>query len=216
MRRAHRLLIIGISLLLQGCGIAGMVCDITQREKGYALLRDGSRVEGFVRIPDAESRHVRIKPYDAPARRIPAEEVEALYVHRAKYPDKVHVLAYMDSESPTMFSTGDRKDYPPRWVVRLQEGDKLCFYTLGQFYSIARDGEMNIVSQTGGDIEFIARKSRDKKGFRVGIKGGSPQRFRESLKQYLSDDAALCKEIDARHIKHNDFGKISQTYNPQW
>lgn len=216
MRHIHILAAIAATLTLQGCGIANMVSDITRREAGYAVLRDGVRVEGYVTVPDAESRRVRIKPYDAPARRISADEIDALYVHRVNHPDKVHVLAYMDSEGPTMYSTGDRKSYPSRWVVREQAGEKLGFYTLGHFYSLTRDGDMNIVSQVGGDIVFIARKSRDSKGFRIGTKGGTPQWFRESLKQYLSDDAALCKELDTKRIKHNDFGKISETYNPQW
>ena len=204
------------ALTLQGCGIANMVSDITQREVGFAVLNDGSKVEGYISLPDGDSKKVRIKPYDAPARRISSSDIAELHVHRAKHPDKVHVLAYMNSEGPTVYSSGDRTDYPSRWALREHTGDKLSFYTLGQFYSITRDGDMETTSQLDDTIVFLARKSRDDKAFRVGIKGGSPQWFRESLKQYLSDDAVLCKEIDAKHIKYNDFGKISETYNPQW
>lgn len=203
-------------LLLGGCGIANMTADITCRDMGYALLLDGSSVNGQIKIPDSFDKTVRIKTRNKGVRHIPSSEIASLHVHREKHPDKVHVLCYMETFSPTTFSSQNRKSYPARWVLLEHSGPKICFYTLGHFYSIQRDGEISVVSQMGEEVEFIARKTCDRSGFRVGVKGGSPQWFRESLKQYMSDDAVICKDIDNKRIIYNDFGSICQTYNPQW
>jgi len=216
MKRTLFILYVLSLLLLDGCGIANMTADITGREKGYALLLDGSSVNGYIAIPDSDDKKVRIKTRSEGVRRIPSSEIASLHVYREKYPDKEHVLCYMESVGPTTFSSKSRKTYPARWMLREHTGPKICFYTLGHFYSIDRNGDMSTISQMGANIEFIARKTCDTEGFRVGVKGGSPQWFRESLKQYLNDDAVICKDIDNKRILYNDFGGICQTYNPQW
>lgn len=217
MNRLYGILIATAAMLcMQGCGIRSMVADMTCREIGTVCLKDGSSIRASITIPRSDDRKVRVRNSEGGMRKIPADQIASINVHREKYPDKVHRLVYMEYEGPTMYSSKKRTRYPACWMVCQHSGDKLDIYALGHFYNIEPDGEMEILSSPGAEISFVALKKGAEKGFKIGYEGATPSWYRESIKEYLSDDAMLCKKIDRKEIMYKDFDKIVQTYNPQW
>lgn len=199
---------------LTSCQIISLVIDLTDKEEARILLKDGTELKGRAKMPNSNTKNIRIKTEDGKKHKISGKDIEVLCLWKKKHPEKEHFLYYNAYMGNKLFSTKKKKEYKPAWMAGEAVGDHLNIFVCGYDYKIIKDGTMNIISVQNGSIIYVAQKTGDELGVFIGTTDGGKSILRKNLTEYLNDDPVLCKKLENKEIESDEFQKIVDTYNP--
>lgn len=208
------LLLVFATPLLGSCQIYTVVKDLTDKEEGRVVMKDGTEYTGRVKMPHCNTKSIKIKTSDGQKLKLRNTDIAVLGVWKKTHTDKCHYLVSCPYSTNKMFSTKKRKIIAPQWMAIQAQGDFVEFYCCSYKYSIPHDGSMTITSVQNGNIAFIARKKGEEQGYIIGYQGSGSKHWRTLLMEYLSDDPALCEKLRNKEIKPDALQQIADLYNP--
>lgn len=201
--------------LLSSCQIYSLIRDVTDKEDGRVVMKDGTEYVGRVKMPKCNTKRIRIKTVGGEKLKLQNSDIAVLGVWKKSHTDKCHYLVSWPYVTHKMFSTKKEKSIAPQWMALQAQGDHVEFYCCSYKYSITRDGSLVITSVQNGSIIFIARKNGDDRGRIIGYQGSGSKHWRTSLMNYLSDDPDLCKKLENKEIGPSNLQQIADLYHPK-
>lgn len=200
--------------LLSSCQIYSVVKDLTDKEEGRVVMRDGTEHTGRVKMPHCNTKTIRMKTADGQKLKLKNTDIAVLGVWKKTHTDKCHYLVACPYSTNKMFSTKKRKTVAPQWMAVQAQGDHVEFYCCSYKYSIPSDGSMTITSVQNGSIAFVARKKGQAEGYIIGYQGSGSKHWRTLLMEYLADDPALCEKLRNKEIEPSNLQQIADQYHP--
>lgn len=193
------------------CSLGRLIHEETVYECARIYLKDGSIISGRAVVPDIADKKVRFAPENDRKRTFDASETERLVVWKEKMPENKTAFFYRDF-IPYGGKDSSRKK-GPFWMFALGEGPNLTICMCGAYYSFAKEGYMETLSQPGEDIHIISFKN-DGETRTIGYNSYSLTSMRSSLMKWLSDDPVLCGRLADRTVKPKDWERICDEYSP--
>lgn len=195
------LLIAGVALLLNSCGIVSTAVEISRDVKKYPMeiaLHEGGTVTGEAKLPNGRTKKVTVKDENGNKTKLKSADIAQLTVWNAKAPDSRFVLVYQDKA----------------WRTLKAVGRYIAIFSQSADYYINKNGVMtvkgNAISYYGlrpGDVEatFIVQQSESTLN----------RAARKALIAYFADDPDLCNAIENKEISPYDFDRICEEYVPE-
>lgn len=198
-------------LMLSGCQIYDVVKDLTDKEEGQVIMKDGQEYVGRVEMPNASTKKLTVVTGESQKQVLESDKIEGLVVWKKTHPDIKHVLKYTSSYWMDKKQTLRK----PMWMAVTDVGDHVVFYACSYKYSIPSNGVLKITSIKGGNIAYYAQKDGDDFPHFVGASDLSKRKVRSALVDYLSDDPVFVKKLTDLEIKPFDFETIAKEYQPR-
>lgn len=213
MRTLRNLIVIATgTLLMTNCQIYSTVKDFTDREEGRLTTIDGQEYTGRVLMPKGDTKNVHITLADGTKQEVKSENVKVLEVWKKTHPDKVHPLIvrkyFRDYRA--------KKPYGKLvWMAPFFVGKHLMICAMSGKYSIPSDGALTVSSYQNGDVIWVAVKTNNPIGMRVGGTSDGYRYTRKALAAFLADDPVLCKRIETMKMRTDEeWQTIVDEYQP--
>lgn len=179
------------------------------RDKCEALLADGSRIEGRIKLPKPGHDDVRINPADARRRRIAADSLVSLRVWHRRTPE-ISYFIMRRSHIYYGIAQGGETLAAPAWIVSRAIGPHLSIYARGDGFRFGKDGRMIFE----GSVRYLAFRPGSEVGILLGTSASSRSSLRKSLLLLCADDPALCDRLERGEIDPSDFRSVAESYDP--
>lgn len=205
------IIVSAIVLLCSSCAIYDVVKDITDKEDGSIMTKNGMVYTGRVEMPNVNTKKVTVQTVDSQKVVVEASNIEAMLVWKKTHTDIKHVLRYI----PSYWFDKKNKLRDPMWMALIETGPNIDFYACSYNYSIPSDGALKIKSLKGGSITYYGMKKGETVAKAIDMTDYSKRSARKAMVEYLSDDPVLCKKITDLEIEPGDYETIAKEYNPK-
>ena len=214
MNRANNLLrgaiLVVAAATLQSCFVYTSIRKAAHRDRGTAVLADGSRVEGKLRLPKADEAFVRIRPAGEKRQTISADSLDSLRVWQRRSPQHAFYLLrrpyrYYD------LAQNSETDSRPMWIVSRAVGKHLAIFALSDGFGFDKTGRMRF----SGTVRYLAFKPGIETGLPIGTATSSRSSLRKVLLRLCADDPTLCDRLERGETDPSDFVRIVADYDPR-
>lgn len=146
--------------------------------------------------------------------KIKSEQIKYLTLSRKKYPEKQQTLVFLDFKVPYKKKGATRYRTYKRWQVLEKMGDNLLITAYGDFYSLAKNGDLIITYDMATGIQYCIKRPGDDMPILFARNTAGHSYMRKQWQEYLADDQVLCRKIANKEIDAFDFAAIVEQYTP--